>query len=83
MLEQLKKTVAQQLSVQVEFSQEVIEFLAEKGYDVKYGARPIRRAIQTHVEDLLADAVLEERVKSGMEICIEKKENGLVIETAK
>jgi ATP-dependent Clp protease ATP-binding subunit ClpC len=82
MLEQLKKTVAEQLSVQVKFSQEVIEFLAEKGYDVKYGARPIRRTIQTHVEDLLADAVLEERVKSGMEICIVKKDSGLAIETA-
>lgn len=81
MLTQLQRMIAQQMSVQLEFSQEVIEFLAEKGYDVKYGARPIRRAIQTHVEDLLADAVLEERVKSGMEIRVVKKENGLAIET--
>jgi ATP-dependent Clp protease ATP-binding subunit ClpC len=82
MLKELKKNLASQLSVQVEFSQEVIEFLSEKGYDVKYGARPIRRAIQTYVEDLLADAVLEERVKSGMEIRIVKKDHGLAVETA-
>lgn len=80
MLDQLKEMLDQQMAVRVDFSQEVIEFLAEKGYDVKYGARPIRRAIRTHVEDLLADAVLNEQVKKGMEISIVKKENGLAIE---
>lgn len=80
MLEELRQMTEKQLSVSVEFSEEVIEFLAEKGYDVKYGARPIRRVIRESVEDLLADAIMDERVKSGMKIRVVKKEDRLAIE---
>ena len=41
------------------------DFLVEKGYDEKYGARPLRRTIQNLVEDKLAEAVLEGRVREG------------------
>lgn len=40
-------------------------FLVEKGYDVQYGARPLKRAIQRYVEDLLADVLLSDEVKEG------------------
>ncbi len=83
LLEQLTKRLKEQMDISISFSKEVIEFLSEKGYDVKYGARPIRRAIQTYVEDMLADAVLDERVTSGMEVSVEKGENGLVVKAVK
>lgn len=40
-------------------------FLAEKGYDPAYGARPLKRAIQTYVEDILADAIIEKQMQVG------------------
>ncbi len=81
MMRELCERTEKQLSIRLEFSEEVIEFLAEKGYDVKYGARPIRRAIREQVEDLLADAILDERVKSGMTLRIVKSEDGLAVES--
>ena len=42
-------------------------FLAEKGYDPQYGARPLKRAIQNYVEDILADAIIEKRIVEGEE----------------
>lgn len=40
-------------------------YIFEKGYDKKYGARPLRRAIQSQVEDGLAEAILNGEVQSG------------------
>ncbi len=80
MMKELCERVEKQQSICIHFSEEVIEFLAEKGYDVKYGARPIRRAIREHVEDLLADVMLDERITSGMQVHIVKKGDGLAIE---
>ena len=52
-------------------------FLVEKGYDEKYGARPLRRAIQNLLEDGLAEAVLDGQVKAGDEVTVTKGEDGL------
>ncbi len=41
------------------------EFIAEKGYDVQFGARPLHRAIQKHIEDPLAEEILNHSVKAG------------------
>ena len=43
----------------------VAEFIVKKGSDEKYGARPIRRAVQVHMEDLIAEAVLSGTVAAG------------------
>ena len=45
--------------------QEVTAYVAKKGFDRDYGARPIRRALQNEVEDLLAEAVLAGEVLRG------------------
>jgi ATP-dependent Clp protease ATP-binding subunit ClpB len=42
-----------------------LERLAEEGYDPEYGARPLKRAIQRHVQNLLAEAILEGRIQAG------------------
>jgi ATP-dependent Clp protease ATP-binding subunit ClpC len=41
------------------------EFIAEKGYDVQFGARPLHRAIQKYLEDSLAEEILSMNVKQG------------------
>lgn len=50
------------------------EFVASKGYDVQFGARPLKRAIQTYVEDGLCELILSGNVKKGDTINIDKKE---------
>ena len=63
------------------FSKPTKEFLAKEGYDPAYGARPIKRAIQRYVEDAVADAILDGKVKEGKSYTISKdrKENKLNI----
>ena len=63
------------------FSKPTKEFLAKEGYDPAYGARPIKRAIQRYVEDAVADAILDGKIKEGKSYTISKdrKENKLII----
>ena len=49
----------------IKVAKTAIVFLAERGYDAQYGARPLKRAIQTYVEDLLADCILSKEVVKG------------------
>jgi len=52
----------------IRISKSAISFLAEKGFDVAYGARPLKRAVQTYIEDLLADSILEKTIVKGTKI---------------
>ncbi len=52
------------------------EFLADKGFDPSYGARPLKRAIQTYLEDVLADMLLTTVSKSGRDVLVVDKEAG-------
>jgi len=49
----------------LEITKEAKEFIAEKGYDVQFGARPLHRAIQKYLEDVLAEEILNIHVKQG------------------
>ncbi|MFN4286485.1 MAG: ATP-dependent Clp protease ATP-binding subunit [Lacibacter sp.] len=53
------------LGFTLELSEEVKEFLAEKGYDSQFGARPLHRAIQKYLEDPLAEEILKMNIKEG------------------
>ena len=46
--------------------------LAKKGYDVQFGARPLKRAIQTYIEDAICEKILSDSVKLGEEIVIDE-----------
>ena len=61
-----------------EFSKEVKEFLIDKGYDEKYGARPLRRAVEKYLEDSLAEAILSGEIKPGEVIRVTVDEDGKV-----
>ena len=56
----------------IKFNKNAKEFLAKEGYDQKYGARPIKRAIQRYVEDIVADAILDGLLKEGKTYTISK-----------
>ena len=65
LLKELKQRVASQMEIQLKFGDSVKKLIFEKGYDKKYGARPLKRAIQTNIEDVLAEAVLKGEIKRG------------------
>ncbi|PZC40088.1 MAG: ATP-dependent Clp protease ATP-binding subunit ClpC [Chloroflexi bacterium] len=62
----------------VEFSESVYEYLSEKGFDDKYGARPLRRVIQNDIEDLLSDKLLDETFIDGDLIKIDIKKDKII-----
>ncbi|MBR4954205.1 MAG: ATP-dependent Clp protease ATP-binding subunit, partial [Oscillospiraceae bacterium] len=53
------------LGIELYVSDEAAEYLAEKGYDPAYGARPLRRTIQSMVEDAIAEKMLDSELRSG------------------
>jgi len=71
------KRTKQQMRIRLNAGDDVKEFLVEKGYDEKYGARPLKRTIQQMVEDKLAEAVLEGRVREGDSVKILLKDGQL------
>jgi ATP-dependent Clp protease ATP-binding subunit ClpC len=68
------------LGFNLELSNEAKDFIADKGYDVQYGARPLHRAIQKYLEDPLAEEILNMNVKDGDTLIASlDKENGKII----
>ena len=65
LLKQLEKRCMEQMEIDLRVTNSAKEYLAEAGFDAKYGARPLRRAIQTKVEDSLANELLEGKIKRG------------------
>ena len=53
------------LGFKIELTKKAKIFVADKGYDEKYGARPLNRAIQKHIEDPLAEEIIQKNVKEG------------------
>jgi ATP-dependent Clp protease ATP-binding subunit ClpC len=68
-----------QNNITIEVSDGAKEFIAKKGFDKVYGARPLRRSIQSMIEDRLAEEMLEGKVKTGDKVLIELKGDNLVI----
>lgn len=74
---QLSKRIKDQMNIVLKYDARLKNFIYEKGYDKKYGARPLRRAIQTHVEDGLAEAVLDGTVKNGDTVKVTVRKDAL------
>ena len=77
MLGAIMKRTARQMDLRLDVTDAARAFLVEKGYDEKYGARPLRRAIQTHLEDRLAEEILEGHVKSGGRVTVDRDSDKL------
>jgi ATP-dependent Clp protease ATP-binding subunit ClpC len=77
---------AEELGYSLELSDKAKEFLVDKGYDPKYGARPLHRAIQKYVEDPMAEEILKSEVEEGDLVYVDKpskKKDKLKIEVKK
>ncbi|MEZ5414964.1 MAG: ATP-dependent Clp protease ATP-binding subunit [Opitutaceae bacterium] len=64
--------------ITLEFTQAAKELLVEKGYDEKYGARPLRRAVESCLEDPLAEAILRGDIKDGEPVVVDREGDKLV-----
>ena len=53
------------VDISIEFDQSVVDFTAKAGFDKVYGARPLKRAIQTKIEDVLSEKILEKEIEKG------------------
>ena len=64
-----------ELGYEMEITDEAKEYVATKGYDVQFGARPLKRAIQNHIEDGLSELILSGKIKAGDTIKISKEKD--------
>lgn len=78
MLEEVADEVKEK-SMSIDVSDEVKEFILEEGYDEKYGARPLRRTIQRHIEDEIAERYLQKKFKEGSNIKVDLSEGKVVL----
>ena len=67
----LHKRVAE-LGLTISLTDKAKEFVATKGYDIQFGARPLKRAIQTYIEDGIAEMILSEETSEGDTIVVDK-----------
>ena len=67
-----------EMEINLEMSEEAIKIIAKAGFDLEYGARPLKRAIQKELEDQLSEAILKGNVKKGSTVLAETKDNKIV-----
>ena len=85
MCRDLVKRAKEQLGIQLTIRDSVKEHIVETGTDQKYGARPLRRAVQNQLEDKLAEALLDGTIKKNIDVAvgISKKEIKFMPKTTK
>ncbi|HTI14932.1 MAG TPA: AAA family ATPase [Dictyobacter sp.] len=77
MLNQVRGRLSEQ-GLELVVSDEARDFLLKEGFDEEYGARPLRRAIQAHVDDALADALLAGDIASGQSVLLTVDDDGMI-----
>lgn len=78
MADDLKKRLNEQ-DIHFALTDKAKAFLAKEGFDPAYGARPLRRAIQKHIEDRLSEELLRGEIKKGDSVTIDEEEGALVV----
>ena len=79
MLEDTKKALSDK-DIDMDITKDARLLLLEKGTDLKYGARPLRRAIQKYIEDELSDIILKKELKNGQKVQISSNNNIFIFE---
>ena len=77
LLSSLRKRLAV-LGVDMQITPEAMDLIIEKGYDNNYGARPLKRVIQRHVEDKLSEEILRGNLKDGVTVTVDSREGEFV-----
>ena len=80
MIKNVNARTLEQMKISIELTEEAKQYIIDKGYDSKYGARPLRRAIQTEIEDPMAEKILEGTIKQGNRVLVTCKDGKLDFE---
>ena len=80
MLDTLAKRL-EKLDVRITFTDEAVTAIADKGFDENYGARPLRRAIQSEIEDALSEKMLEGSIKENSDVVCSYSDGKFTFET--
>ena len=75
LLKSLEKRCEEQMDIHLNVTNSAVDYIAEAGFDAKYGARPLRRAIQSKIEDRLANELLEGKIKRGDIVQVQYRNN--------
>ncbi|VIG95125.1 class III stress response-related ATPase [Clostridioides difficile] len=70
-----------EMDIKLEMSDEAVKLISKSGFDLEYGARPIKRALQKELEDELSEAILKGNVKKGSNVVAKVKDEKIVFET--
>ena len=81
MTKEIVKRVKENMDIDISFTDEAVALIAKEGFDPAYGARPLRRELQSKVEDRFAEEFLQNKIKKGDSVAIDAKENELVFNT--
>ena len=76
LLKEINSRLDEQMQMNLRLTDKAKEFLIDKGYDKKYGARPLKRALQNEIEDRLAEQILFGNIKQGDKVKIDCKGEG-------
>lgn len=73
------------LGYKLVLNEDAKDFIAEKGFDPEYGARPLKRAIQKYLEDPLAEEIIKSKIQEGdtIKVSLDKEKNELVLKVSK
>jgi len=82
-LADLGNRVKKEKGINLEFSKRLVEYVAEKGYDPEYGARPIRRLVENEIENKIAEVIISDEYEEGDTIKIDLKNDIVSIEKKK
>ncbi|OGO84045.1 MAG: ATP-dependent Clp protease ATP-binding subunit ClpC [Clostridiales bacterium GWE2_32_10] len=76
---QLKTRIKKNVNLNIKITDEAIEHISKSGFDQQYGARPLKRTIQTKIEDKLAEIMLEGEIKDEATVTVDLKDNEIVL----
>ncbi|MBP3887806.1 MAG: AAA family ATPase, partial [Cellulosilyticum sp.] len=71
MIKRLVERISKNVGIEISLTEASLDFLGKKGYNEAYGARPLRRTIQTYIEDKLSDEILAGNIKEGDKIQVD------------
>ena len=83
LLESINKRIKEQMNMTIKLDDAAKNYIIDSGYDEKYGARPLKRALQSKVEDELAEKILEGNFKAGDTVLVSLEDNKLVFSKSK
>ena len=78
--ENFARRIRKQMGLNLAFTEEAYDYILKKGKDTKYGARPLKRALQSMLEDPLADAILAGTIDGNREISVKVQDENLIFE---